>query len=172
MNDEEIIKTLGITWAPVGDTFRYFWPCLDNDKAITKRIVLAELSKLFDPLGLINPLIVKAKIFMQDLWILKLSWDESLPMNLHCLWSEFRMNLKDVKNISVPRFVLAKKKFARVEMHGFADASRRAYGCCIYIRTICDDDDVTVHLWSAKSRVAPVKTQSLPRLELLGAAIV
>ncbi|XP_037932864.1 uncharacterized protein LOC119667632 [Teleopsis dalmanni] len=172
MNDEEIIKTLGIIWAPVGDTFRYVWPDFDSSKAVTKRIVLSELSKLFDPLGLINPLIVKAKIFMQDLWILKANWDESLPMNLHSQWIEFRENLKDVKKISVPRFVLAEKRVARVEMHGFADASKRAFGCCIYIRSICVDNDVTMQLWSAKSRIAPLKTLSLPKLELLAAELL
>ncbi|XP_037930931.1 uncharacterized protein LOC119665760 [Teleopsis dalmanni] len=172
MNDEEIIKTLGIIWAPVGDTFRYVWLDFDSSKAVTKRIVLSELSKLFDPLGLINPLIVKAKIFMQDLWILKANWDESLPMNLHSQWIEFRENLKDVKKISVPRFVLAEKRVARVEMHGFADASKRAFGCCIYIRSICVDNDVTMQLWFAKSRVAPLKTLSLPKLKLLAAELL
>lgn len=172
LNDEEIIKTLGIIWAPTGDTFRYVWPNLDNSKPINKRRVLAELSKLFDPLGIINPVIVKGKIFMQDLWILKVNWDESLPLNLHSHFNKSRENLKDMGKIIIPRFVLAEKQIAGVEIHGFTDASKRVYGCCIYIRSICEDNDITVHLWIAKSRVAPLKTQTLPRIELMGGELL
>ncbi|XP_075150750.1 uncharacterized protein LOC142224854 [Haematobia irritans] len=172
LNDEEIIKTLGIVWAPLSDSFHYVWPKLDSSRGITKRIVLAELSTLFDPLGLINPIIVKAKIFMQDLWILKVDWDESLPVNLHTQWADFRERLKEVEKVKIPRSVVAKSKVVRIEMHGFSDASKRAYGCCIYIRSISEDNVVSVHLWTAKSKVSPLKTQSLPRLELLGAELL
>ncbi|XP_059223205.1 uncharacterized protein LOC131996995 [Stomoxys calcitrans] len=171
VNEADIIKTLGIVWAPVEDTFRYVWPMFDVTRAVTKRIVLSELAKLFDPLGLINPVIVKGKIFMQDMWILKLNWDESLPLDMYNNWVEYRGKLKGVEDIAVPRYVLS-DNFCRVEMHGFADASKRAYGCCIYIRTVAEDGRITVRLWSAKSRVAPLKTQSLPRLELLAAELL
>ncbi|XP_075170111.1 uncharacterized protein LOC142242417 [Haematobia irritans] len=170
-NESEIIKTLGIIWAPAEDTFRYVWPVFDSKRAVTKRIVLSELAKLFDPLGIINPVIVKGKIFMQDMWILKLNWDESLPINMYNKWIEYREKWKDVEAIAVPRFVLA-AKFCRIGMHGFADASKRAYGCCMYIRTVSEDGTITVRLWSAKSRVASLKTQSLPRLELLAAELL
>ncbi|XP_036347558.1 uncharacterized protein LOC118756930, partial [Rhagoletis pomonella] len=172
MNDAEIIKTLGIIWEPTSDVFRYDWPELKMDKPVTKRIVLAEIASLFDPLGLINPIIVKAKIFLQNLWIIKVHWDESLPLEDNAQWIRFREKLPLVKDIRVPRYILAKNGPARVELHGFCDASLRAYGACVYIRTVNELDEVTVALWSAKSRVAPLRTKSLPRLELLGAELL
>ncbi|XP_036329825.1 uncharacterized protein LOC118741965 [Rhagoletis pomonella] len=108
MNDAEIIKTLGIIWEPTSDVFRYDWPELKMDKPVTKRIVLAEIASLFDPLGLINPIIVKAKIFLQNLWIIKVHWDESLPLEDNAQWIRFREKLPLVKDIRVPRYILAK----------------------------------------------------------------
>lgn len=172
VNDVEIIKTLGIVWEPGADHFRYVWQELPSTKNVNKRVVLAELSSLFDPLGLVNPVIVKAKIFMQDLWIKKLAWDESLPMHLHNQWVEFRERLSAIRDVKVQRYIMSAKKHVRVEIHGFADASQRAYGCCIYVRSIDEDNGVTLQLWSAKSRVAPLKTKSLPRLELMAAHLL
>lgn len=60
----------------------------------------------------------------------------------------------------------------QIELHGFSDASRRAYAAAVYIRSVYDGGSVQVQLVASKSRVAPIKEQSIPRLELLGAVIL
>ncbi|XP_043479886.1 uncharacterized protein LOC122509722 [Leptopilina heterotoma] len=75
----DTIKTLGIFWNPKDDTILYSVKPLNPDKQLTKRLILSEIAKLFDPLGLLGPVIVQAKLIIQLLWKLQISWDEIIP---------------------------------------------------------------------------------------------
>ena len=105
---------------------------------------------------------------MQRLWQIQVGWDESLPQDLHTEWSELRIELDRVTEIRIPRRVSCDNSKV-VELHGFADASEKAYGVCIYLRSLQRPGTWVVRLLCAKSRVAPLKSVSLPRLELCAA---
>ena len=107
---------------------------------------------------------------LQELWLQKLDWDESIPLNLETCWIAFKESLLEIHKISMPRFVNISNE-RNIEIHGFADASSRAYGCCLYVRAIINDV-VVVRLLTAKSKVAPTKTRTLPRLELCAAHLL
>lgn len=171
----EVIKTLGLNWIPETDDFRYYYEVSDDAK-LTRRSVLSEILRLFDPLGLVQPVVVRAKIFMQRLYASTKNWDEPLsPEDCH-LWTQFREELKSTGEIVVPRFVSDLQTYAKedvkFELHGFCDASQRAYGACLYILTLYPTGDTRSHLLVAKSRVAPLKSVSLPRLELCGSLLL
>ncbi|XP_017475410.1 PREDICTED: uncharacterized protein LOC108365775 [Rhagoletis zephyria] len=70
LNSDETMKTLGMRWQPNSDSFRYKlnFDISVNHKSVTNRTVLPAISRLFDPLGLINPVIVNVKIFLKHLW--------------------------------------------------------------------------------------------------------
>jgi hypothetical protein len=125
-----VLKTLGICWQPTTDEFRFVVPKeIQTCNKISKRTVLGDIARLFDPLGLINPIIVWAKIFMQNLWLLRLDWDESLPMDLHTSWENFKTQLSKLNEVQIPRFVFCLSEIDYFDIHGFADASLRAYVC-------------------------------------------
>ncbi|XP_062712996.1 uncharacterized protein LOC134290048 [Aedes albopictus] len=173
------VKTLGLIWEPAADIFRFAVPQLESNAPITKRTVLSESAKIFDPLGIIGPVVVQAKIFLQTLWKQKCDWDDLLPEELQNAWIEFRRNLLALDTLSVPRWVSFTKDLVTVELHGFADASNAAYGACLYLRCITVDGTITVRLITAKSRVAPLedlkrkkKVLSTPRLELSAALLL
>lgn len=138
---------------------------------VTKRVILSFISQLFDPLGLVSPTIVVGKIIMQNIWQLGIGWDESLPLDLLTLWNQFREDMKLINEITVPRHVLG-NEHAEIQLHGFSDVSEKAYGACIYVRYVDRCGNVTTKLLCSKSRVAPLKTISLPRLELCGALLL
>ncbi|XP_065367154.1 uncharacterized protein LOC135959932 [Calliphora vicina] len=108
---------------------------------------------------------------MQELWILKIGWDESIPQELHLAWEYFVSDLKTLNSLEIPRFCLAAESQS-VQLHGFCDSSIRAYGCCFYFRVKTNSGNVSVRLFTAKSRVAPTKRKSLPKLELCGAQLL
>ncbi|XP_062703587.1 uncharacterized protein LOC134286039 [Aedes albopictus] len=172
------VKTLGLQWNTRTDEFCFEVPKHSDVYPITKRIVLSDIARLFDPLGLVGPVVVQAKLFMQQLWREGKTWDDELSDSAQQLWAEFRQNLQDIANLSVPRWVLATPSVVSVELHGFCDASTRAYGACIYVRTVASNGDVFANLLTAKSKVAPLgnskrnPTISLPRLELSGALLL
>ncbi|XP_075163311.1 uncharacterized protein LOC142235943 [Haematobia irritans] len=168
---EDCAKTLGILWDSRDDVFGFSYVDLKGTKC-TKRTVLSEVARLFDPLGLINPVVVLGKIFLQQLWLLKLSWDESLPQELATQWAKFRHELVLLRDLKFPRTFWTEHDFVSLELHGFSDASMRAYGAVIYTRIIDRDGNAHVQLLTAKSRVAPLKSVSLPRLELEGALLL
>lgn len=171
IDDHEIIRTLGLLFEPTTDTFHY---CTEDIQSCgdTKRRILSLIAKMFDPLGLISPVVTLAKIFYQDLWKLKLDWDEVLPEELSRKWHEFCQQLSHLKELSIPRYLLHQPKPRLIELHGFADASERAYGACIYLTAFHEDGSFTAELIAAKSRVAPTKTLSIARLELCAAKLL
>ncbi|XP_072400953.1 uncharacterized protein [Diabrotica undecimpunctata] len=167
--DDVTTKTLGLYWNSKIDSLQYKIN-FSNYTKVSKRTVLSLVSQIFDPLGLVGPVIIKAKLIMQSLWQLKLNWDESLPLDLHTAWNQFRESIADLEKTHISRQVLCSNPINR-QLHCFSDASESAYGAALYIRSLDQGGSCLVHLLCAKSRVAPLKTISLPRLELCGALL-
>lgn len=99
----------------------------------TKRIILSLICQIFDPLGLMGPIIIVAKLIIQELWKLKLDWDMEIPEPLQNTWTSFYRELAEISYIEIPRNVLF-SQYVSIEIHGFCDASIKAYGACIYLR--------------------------------------
>ncbi|XP_062707822.1 uncharacterized protein LOC134288108 [Aedes albopictus] len=170
------VKTLGLKWTPATDNLGFHVPKWNEESVITKRIALSDSARLYDPLGLVGPVIVLAKSFMQELWENKKAWDEPLEEDLQQRWLQFRSELAAVESIAVPRWVIPISNPVILEAHGFSDASERAYGACVYLRAVSANGEISVHLLTSKSKVAPLgnskqKKISLPRLELSGALL-
>ncbi|XP_076298183.1 uncharacterized protein LOC143217599 [Lasioglossum baleicum] len=138
----------------------------------TKRTVLSEVAKLFDPLGWLAPVIVRAKVIVQDLWLANVTWDEPIDPLLGRCWSDFRQELAQLSEISLPRWVHYSPELCKVEFHGFCDVSERAYAAAVYM-LVRRPDATKVSLLMAKTRVAPTrKVVSIPPLELCGAVLL
>ncbi|XP_063993427.1 uncharacterized protein LOC135171065 [Diachasmimorpha longicaudata] len=170
LGDSKTLKTLGLGWNSTMDSIQYFVKS-STDVQITKRVILSETAKLFDPLGLLSPVVVIAKTFIQKLWELKVHWDTPLPPDIQEEWSNYYKELPLVQTINSPRRVRIKEAI-ELQLHGFCDASEVAYGACVYLRSKDKDGNVIVSLLCAKSRVAPLKRQTIPRLELCGALLL
>ncbi|XP_067214205.1 uncharacterized protein [Linepithema humile] len=165
------LKTLGISWHARDDTLRYSVHPINYTERITKRSILSDIAKIFDPLGILGPIILYAKKLMQELWQCKLNWDESIPPSIHIVWTEFATQLNLINDLAVTRPILI-SDHTDIQIHGFCDASNVGYGACIYIRSSDLYNNIHCHLLCAKSRVAPLKTLTIPRLELCGALLL
>ncbi|XP_011858217.1 PREDICTED: uncharacterized protein LOC105555783 [Vollenhovia emeryi] len=96
-------KTLGIKWNPEKDVFQYTIALETPARGVcTKRSILASISQIFDPLGLLGPVIVNAKLIIQKLWKLKIDWDESLPSEIHTEWLDYVIKMQDLGGIAYP----------------------------------------------------------------------
>ena len=164
----DVTKTLGLIWDPAIDNFLFSFSQILEPKKVTKRLVLGMIARFYDPLGLIGPIVAKAKIFLQRLWKENLNWDESLPQSLHSTWLEFCKDFTYINKFSFPRYLLTVD--ADIEIHAFCDASLVAYGTCIYISSKFNKYTAS-NLLCSKSRVSPLKTITIPKLELLAAAL-
>ncbi|GBN04679.1 hypothetical protein AVEN_31100-1 [Araneus ventricosus] len=163
-------KTLGILWKPQPDCFG-FNLIIEESEVYTKRAVLSQIARIFDPLGLLGPIVTQAKMFLQKLWLLKLDWGDTLPSKENTEWQSFLNSLKFVNLINIPRWILSEQSIS-VELHGFADASEMAYGAVIYVKSINYYGGSEVKLLISKSRVAPLKFVTIPRLELCAAVLL
>ncbi|XP_011859248.1 PREDICTED: uncharacterized protein LOC105556757 [Vollenhovia emeryi] len=172
INDDESVKTLGIYWDSIQDAFKFdsLVSRSTSDK-LTKRAILSDISRLFDPLGWLAPVTVVAKILMQDLWIMKCEWDTVLPVEIRSRWQEYCDSLADLPKISISRW-LGHSAEVSCQIHGFADGSSRAYAAVVYLRLDSGNEPPRVCLLAAKTKVAPVKTISIPKLELCGASLL
>lgn len=169
---EEATKTLGIEWNQTKDVFGFNWELpTPNEQKYTKRKLLSDISKIFDPLGWLAPTTVLAKLLFQKLWTQNLTWDDVLPSEILKEWKHMHSELKSLKKIIIPRWIKNYKQ--TIELHAFCDASEKAYACVIYSRTTTETGDYVTTLLAAKTKVAPLKNKtSLPRLELCGALLL
>lgn len=167
----EPMKTLGLYWNTKTDSIHYKVMKTNNER-VTKRNILSQIVQIFDPLGLIGPVVIKAKCIMQTLWRLQLQWDETIPQELHTEWIDYRNSLNVVDQLQLPRDVNINNHDKFIDIHGFCDASEMAYGACIYATSFNKEGVRNTNLLCAKARVAPLKTISLPKLELCGATLL
>ncbi|KAM0726171.1 hypothetical protein ACS0PU_008252 [Formica fusca] len=163
-------STLGLRWHPHEDSFAFSTPPLQLS-TVTKRTVLSLTARLFDPKGWLAPTTVRAKIMIQATWLLGVDWDTPLPEGNVQRWQEFQIELPCLAHIRVPRGLTGRTVYRR-EIHGFADASEKAYAAVTYLRTETVDGKIDVTLLSAKTKVAPLKQVTLPRLELFAATLL
>lgn len=131
-------------------------------------MLLSDLNRVFDPLGFLAPVLIIGKIFLQQLWQLKEAWDAVLSSEIQEKWNTYCNNLEEFKQLSTPRGVVCAEN-NQFEIHGFCDAAQEAFGACVYIRSVGSDGIWNTHLLCAKSRVAPLKGFTIPRLEFNGA---
>lgn len=165
-------KLLGILWNTCKDTLNYTAPIEKRAARVTKRAILSEVARLFDPLGLVGLVITSGKILIQELWMLKIGWDDAVPMSVQKSWFQIKSQLSLLESIEIPRLIVSGNSESRICLHGFSDASEQAYGACIYILEEESGRVLSVKLLCSKSRVAPLKMLSLPRLELCGAVLL
>ncbi|XP_055918573.1 uncharacterized protein LOC129950673 [Eupeodes corollae] len=165
------VKTLGIRWNPQEDSFSFKNFQQETDE-VTKRTMLSAIAKLFDPLGWIAPCVIKAKIIMQKLWCRGTDWDEPISSDLKEEWQVFQKELPLIQHVKIPRWINTHNTQKSVEFHGFSDASEKAYGAVVFIRVLDNAENIHMHILISKTKVAPLKTVSLPRLELCGAVLL
>ncbi|XP_026686425.1 uncharacterized protein LOC103518980 isoform X2 [Diaphorina citri] len=170
LNHQETVKALGLRFNPSNDEFSYSFE-LNDVQAPTKRIILSEIGKLFDPLGLISPIIINAKIFLQELWLLSYNWDDKLDDKTSSIWKKILNDMNGINKLKIDRYVFVTSS-SNVEFHGFCDASEKAYAACLYVKCKNGINETNVKLLCAKTRVAPVKQISLARLELCAALLL
>ncbi|CAG7727908.1 unnamed protein product, partial [Allacma fusca] len=169
LDKDETTKALGLIWNPASDDFR-FTIKVNAATTQTKRSMLSEIAKVFDPLGFIAPVTIRAKCMMQLLWKLQTGWDSKPTAEICNIWSTYQQELQELQHLRVPRCINIQKP-SLIELHGFADASEKAYAAVIYLR-VQDTTRVQTRLVTCKTRVAPTKSLSIPKLELCAAVLL
>ncbi|CAI6373534.1 unnamed protein product [Macrosiphum euphorbiae] len=142
-----------------------------NSPRCTKRILLSDLNRILDPLVFLTPSLTKGKIFLQQLWQIKIDWDHPIPDEIREKWLRFYNQFEELGALTIPR--KCKPVMSdHIEVHRFCDASEEAYDACIYVRSKDKNGQWCSWLLCSKSRVAPVKGATIPRLELGGALVL
>ena len=170
-DDKATSRALGVHWDLETDCFIYkVNVSFDRSKPCTKRVILKKIATIYDPLGLLTPITLVAKLFMQELWRDKIEWDEEVNKSLKKRFGNWIIRISVIApTIAVPRS-LNLEEDQDVQLHIFCDASEKAFAAVAYVR-IEIDETVSCHILLSKSRVAPLKKLTLPRLELQGAVL-
>ena len=135
MDQDYKIKTLGLAWKPNADHFLFF-SSFDNSGSITKRQLLSDTAKLFDPVGWFGPIVIKFKILLQKLWTRGVDWDEELPQDLLEEWIAIKVDLHHLHDFYLPRCILPPNIVESIQFHLFTDASELAYAAVLYARFV------------------------------------
>ena len=175
---KDMTKTLGVTWNVVKD--EYTVPVSKvfsdgRDCEVTKRNVLKLLASIFDPLGIVSPIVITFKVFFQKLVQLKMQWDDVLSSDLQIEWVRKLEMLEDDSLFNIPRYVFDSHKLKglkNIVLHGFCDASEIAYSAVIYVVGETEKGDIVSHFLTSKTKVAPIKKLSTPVLELCSCVLL
>ena len=165
-------RVLGLLWDTETDTIGI--QALENRKIVqTKRGVLASLASIFDPLGLVTPFTLQAKLLMQELWRKQLSWDEALEEDDLRRWKCWLDSAASLSDLRIPRCgkTSTDADVLRRELHIFCDASEAAFGAAGYMRQTSSDGNISCSLVMSRTRVAPLRNLTIVRLELQGAVL-
>ncbi|GFT47040.1 integrase catalytic domain-containing protein [Trichonephila clavipes] len=169
-------KVLGLAWDPE-KVLIYFVPKdplkFMSCRGESKRFILSVVGRIFDPIGILGPFVIKLKCLLQELWTLGVEWDSELPPKLRHKWQQWSSEAEGLTEIKIPRFYLGNidQEISKCEIHCFSDASKSAYGTILYLRFVTCNNEIETSFICSKGRVAPLKSLTLPRLELTAALL-
>ena len=172
-------RSLGVHWNIEKDHFTFHVSL--SEKPFTRRGVLSTINSVYDPLGLASPIVLEGKLILQQLVVMgkkanndnPLGWDDPLPEIMNQRWRRWRDVLPDLEKVSIPR-CYHHRGFGTVErreIHAFSDASKEAIGTAVYLREVDGGGEISVSLLYGRSKIAPVHSTSIPRLELCSAVL-
>ena len=164
-------RALGIQWCVESDTFQF--RLVLNDRPLTRRGILSTINSVYDPLGFLAPVLLIGKQILQCMCREQADWDTPLPEELKQRWEHWKESLFHLERLKIQR-CLKPAGFDEVvtaELHHFSDASTSGYGQCTYLRLLNRESKVHCSLIIGKSRVAPLKHVTIPRLELVAALV-
>eukprot|EP00057_Strongylocentrotus_purpuratus_P002646 XP_003724934.1 PREDICTED: uncharacterized protein LOC100891637 [Strongylocentrotus purpuratus] len=174
-------KVLGSVWDNSKDVFSYRVKIdmqeysegkPEGEWSLSKRKILSQIALVFDPLGFVAAFLIRAKIGMQSLWEKGYDWDEMLPEADQKWWIDFFKEMKELDEVKFERSLTPSTTVIDHSMPCiFADASQNAFGACVYLRWQLENGNYDVRFVMAKSRVAPLKNMTFPRLELQAAVM-
>uniref|UniRef100_A0A182N238 Peptidase aspartic putative domain-containing protein n=1 Tax=Anopheles dirus TaxID=7168 RepID=A0A182N238_9DIPT len=174
---EGFLATLGLIWDPVSDTLQFKIHAPYVVETVTKRRVLSCIARIYDPLGIVDPVKAMAKQFLQRIWTLQTDqqqpwgWDDELPPLLQGEWINFQNQLIHLQRLHIPRVAIAPTSTSR-QFHFFCDASEKGYGACCYVRSQDPQGKITMQLFASKTKVTPIRSKhSIARLELCAAQL-
>lgn len=163
-------RALGVSWFVETDTFGF--KVNIKEKPCTRRGILSVVSSVYDPLGMAAPFILPAKLLLQDLCRKSLGWDDEIPSDYLSRWRVWLNGLPKLSQMSMGRCVRrGSGKIVSSEIHHFCDASQSAFGAVSYLRQVDSDGQINCSFLLGKSRLAPLKQVTIPRLELAAATM-
>ena len=160
-------KILGLLWNHDSDYLLFKIAAIDTS-VVSKRKILSAIAQVFDPLGLLAPCVIRMKVLIQLIWLKKFDWDDPIDSSIAEEWITFCDELLSLNSLQIERRTVFGD---RVEVHGFADASEKAYAAVVFVRSF-SDGTWTSRLLCSKTRVSPLKTLSIPRLELCASLLL
>lgn len=172
LKTDQVVKTLGMKWTPATDliSFTIDLTNLSHENRLTKRQLVSDASKLYDPCGLLAPITIKAKMMMQSTFKSKTGWDDYVDIKTQQEWNKYRNELPLVKEIKIDRWLKTRPNSINC-LHGFCDASDNGLSAGIYL-VQTSNGITTSSLICAKTRVAPIEPVCTPRLELCSAVLL
>ena len=164
-------KALGVCWDVSADVFRF--ESADIDGPCTKRAILSRASSVFDPPGMLAPFTMRAKCILQRIWSAGYEWDQPITdRNMMNSWKAWLVELEALTAFQLRRcYRPDTEQVVSCQLHIFCDASELAYGACAYFRIETKDGRHSCSFVFAKSRMAPLRQLSIPRLELQAAVM-
>ena len=191
-DDSDHTRVLGTAWKPLDDTMIYkvslnfsrkrqgvhVGPDLRQEdipkmipSSLTKRMVLSQVMRIFDPLGILCPFTLRAKIYLRETWALKLGWDETLPYKMYQQWVQFFSQMYEVEKLAYSRCLHPPNTVGDPWLIILSDGSDAAYGFTAYIRWRLVTGEYWCRLIMAKCRIAPLSKLSTPQMELNAAVL-
>ena len=165
-------KTLGTEWHSVLDHFRLSVTNSTPPEALTKCALVSDIAKTYDVLGWFAPAIIKVKILLQKVWEARIGWDDCVPRPIAEDWLLWCTQLNSLSN-SHPPLLFPKGSSSHFNPTAqFSDVSEGAYARVAYLRMTDSKGEVHTSLVASKTKVAPIKRLTIPRLELCGAHLL
>lgn len=144
-----------------------------SSEKCTKRSLISDIARVFDVLGWYSPAVIKVKILFQKFWEQGIGWDDPAPFDIYHTWQRWRNELPKLINQPIPRCYYPKEvNIVSIQLHGFSDSSEEAYAGVVYLRMVDEIGNVHISLIMSKTKVSPIKRQTIPRLELCSALLL